>query len=119
MSTTAIAASNAYRRKVAQAAATGTALPRISHLAFGTGSRPYSLDDTALQTEFTRIAADVTVSGVTVKAFATLPGAIVGVRVLREVAAFASDGTLIGRRVITPKEFEPETEMDFELTFQY
>lgn len=119
MSTTAIAASNAYRRKVALAAANGTALPRISHLAFGTGSRPYDLEDTALQAEFTRIAAAVTVSGVTVKAVATLPGAIVGVRVLREVAALAADGTLIGRRVITPKEFEPETEMDFELTFQY
>jgi hypothetical protein len=35
------------------------------------------------------------------------------------VGAFASDGTLVGRRVIAPKEFEPETEMDFELTFQY
>jgi len=26
---------------------------------------------------------------------------------------------LVGKRVIAPKAFEPETEMDFELTFQY
>ncbi|MOA01623.1 hypothetical protein D3C78_1210410 [compost metagenome] len=104
---------------MATAAANGTALPRISHLAFGTGSRAYSLDDTALQSEFSRIAAQVSVTGVEVTAIATLQGAIVGTRVLREVGAFAADGTLIGRRVMTPKEFEPETEMEFELTFQY
>jgi hypothetical protein len=119
MSTTAIAATKAYRKKVALAAANGTAVPRISHLAFGSGDRAYSIDDTALQAEFLRLPATVSVNDVTVLATATLPGAQVGVRVLREVAAIASDGTLIGRRVITPKEFEPETEMDFELTFQY
>lgn len=119
MSTTAIATTTAYRRKVAAAAANGTAIPRISHIAFGTGSRPYSIDDTGLQAEFLRLPATVSVAGVQLLAVATLPGAQVGARVLREVAAFASDGTLVGRRVITPKEFEPETEMDFELTFQY
>jgi len=119
MSTTAIAATKGYRRKVALAAAKGTAIPRISHLAFGTGNRAYSVDDTALQTEFLRLPATVSVDDVQLLATATLPGDQVGVRVLREVGAFASDGTLVGRRVIAPKEFEPETEMDFELTFQY
>lgn len=119
MSTTATATTKAYRRKVALAAANGTAIPKISAIAFGSGSRPYSVDDTALQTEFLRLPAAVVVTDVSVVATVTLPGALVGGRVLREIAAIAADGTLVGRRVVTPKEFEPETEMDFELTFQY
>jgi hypothetical protein len=117
--TTAIASTKGYRRKVAMAAANGTAIPRVSHIAFGTGSRPYTVDDIALEAEFVRLPAAVSVSDVQLLAVATLEGATVGARVLREVGAFAADGTLIGRRVISPKEFEPETEMEFELTFQY
>jgi len=120
MSTTAIPATKTYRRKVALAAANGSALPRIAYLAFGTGSAAYDpAIDTTLPGEFARVAADTSVSDVTLTAIATLTGTQVGTRVLRGVAAFTSDGTLVGRRVITPKEFEPEMEMDFELTFQY
>lgn len=119
MSTTALAATNAYRNKVALAAAAGTALPKVSHLAFGTGSAAYAVSDTALQAEFLRIPAVVTVSGVTLTATATLLGAAAGDRIVREVGVFAQDGTLVGRRVFAPKEFEPESQMEFELTFQY
>jgi len=120
MSTTADPATNAYRRKVALAAANGTAVPRIRWLAFSTSSAPYDpATDTNLPGEFARIQADVSVADVTVTAKVTLAGATVGTRTLRSVAAFAADGTLVGKRVLAPKQFEPETEMDFELTFQY
>jgi len=120
MSTTAIAASKAYRRKVALAAANGTAIPRIRYLAFSTGNDAYDpATDKNLSGEFARIEADISVADVTVTATATLTGVKVGNRTLRSVAAFASDGTLVGKRVVAPKQFEPETEMDFTLTFQY
>jgi hypothetical protein len=119
MSTTAVAATNAYRKKVALAAAGGTALPRISHMAFGSGDRPYSLDDTALQTQFLKKEAAVSVSGVMVTARAVLLGTEAGLRTLQEVGIFAADGTLVGRRVVAPKQFEPETQIEFELNFQY
>src|SRR5690554_3443198 len=119
MSTTAVAATNAYRHKVAQAAAGGTALPRISHIAFGEGDRPYSLDDVDLQSRFLTKTATVSVAGVMVTATAVLLGTEAGTRTLREVGVFAVDGTLVGRRVIAPKQFEPETQIEFELNFQY
>jgi hypothetical protein len=119
MSTTAIAATEVYRQKVAQAAATGGALSPLATIAFGTGQAPYDIAQTALQAEFARVAAGVTHSGLLVKATATLTGATVGTRVLREVGAFTQDGTLVGRRVVAPKEFDGDTEMDFEITFQY
>lgn len=114
-----IAATYAYRRKVALAAANGTAISKIAYLAFGSGDRSYTLDDTRLQSEFKRVAATTVVSGVELLATATLKGTEAGSHTLREVGAFTADGTLVGRRVISPKQFEPETEMDFELTFQY
>jgi len=120
MSTTAIAATKSYRRKVALAAANGTPIPRIKFLAFSTNNAAYDpASDTSLPGEFVRIEADVSVADVTVTATATLKGATVGNRTLRSIAAFASDGTLVGKRVVAPKGFEPETEMDFTLTFQY
>lgn len=119
MSTTAIAATVAYRGCVAIAAATGGAVPRASHIAFGTGDRPYSVDDTDTDGEFARLPATATTSGVLLTVKAVLPGSTVGERTLRNVAVFASDGTLMGRKVISPKQFEPETQMEFELHFQY
>ena len=114
-----IAATYAYRRKVALAAASGHSISKISYLAFGSGDRPYALDDTRLQSEFKRVSASTVVSGVELLATATLKGRDVGSHTLREVGGFTADGTLVGRRIIAPKQFEPETEMDFELTFQY
>jgi len=120
MSTIADPATKVYRRKVALAAANGTAVPRIRYLAFSTNGAPYDpATDTGLPGEFSRVEADVSVADVIVTAKATLKGTVVGTRTLRSVAVFTVDGTLVGKRVIAPKEFEPETEMDFELAFQY
>jgi hypothetical protein len=46
-------------------------------------------------------------------------GEDVGENAVREVGVFAADGTLMGRRVVAPKELEPETEIEFELVFEY
>jgi len=73
----------------------------------------------SLPGEFARLNAEISVADVTVTAKATLTGTSVGSRTLRSVAVFTADGTLVGKRVLAPKAFEPETEMDFELTFQY
>lgn len=119
MSTTAIAATVAYRSRIANAAAAGSAVPRASHIAFGSGNRPYTVDDVTMQSEFARLPATATASGPLLTVKAVLPGATVGDRTLQEVGVFASDGTLMGRKVITPKQFEIETQMEFELHFQY
>jgi hypothetical protein len=119
MSTTAIAATNAYRQMIAQAAATGGAVSPIAFVAFGTGETPYTVDDIALNAEFLRIAASVSRNGVIVTAAATITGAQVGSRVLREVGAFTASGILVGRRIVAPKEFEPDTDFDIEIDFQY
>lgn len=120
MSTTAVATTLVYRNKVALAAAHGTALPKINRLAFSESAAAYDPGtETAVPGQFHVATAAASVSGAMLTATATLKGADVGTRVLRSVAALAEDGTLVGRKVITPKEFEPETEMDFELFFQY
>lgn len=119
MSTTAIAATNLYRNKVAIAAAGSGPMPQATHVAFGDGDAPYTLDDTELAGEFLRMASVNTVDGVMLTVLATITGAQAGAHVLREVGVFAEDGTLMGRRVLAPKEFETEMQLDFELTFQY
>lgn len=119
MSTTAIATTNTYRQRIAQAAAAGGALSPIARIAFGSGQRPYSLDDTALQAQFAQVAATVTRAGVLVTATAVLTGAQAGSNALREVGVYTADGTLVARRVVAPKEFEPEMQIEYEITFQY
>lgn len=119
MSTIATAVTSIYRKKVAQAAAHGTAIPRMAYLAFGTGDRPYDLDDVEMHAGFLTVPAHVTVAGVQVTAAAAITGLQTGSRTVREVGVFAEDHTLIGRRVIAPKKLEPETQIEFELTFQY
>lgn len=119
MSTTAIAATTAYRHQVALRAANGGALPAAAWIAFGTGARPYTLDDTALEAEFFRVPANNSVAGVQMTVAGVLTGIDAGAHVLREVGVFSADGTLMGRRVLTPKELEPETQLEIELVFQY
>ncbi len=115
-----IAATAAYRNKVALAAANGTVLPQAAWLAFGSGDRLYYPDiDVALQNEFLRVATVNTVDGARMTVAGTLAGAAAGMNITREVAVIASDGTLMGRRVVAPKELEPETEIDFEIVFEY
>lgn len=119
MSTTAIAATKTYRHKVALSAATGAALPKAAWVAFGAGARPYTLDDVELESEFCRVPADNRVAGVQMTVAGVLTGVAAGAHVLREVGVFSADGTLMGRRVFTPKELEPETQLEIELVFQY
>lgn len=119
MSTIAIAATNAYRSAVALAAAEGGFLPRAEYIAFGSSSAPYTLDDTALAAEWLRVPVTNTTSGPLLTVAGVLSGAAAGLNVLREVGVIAADGTLMGRRVLTPKELEPETQLEFEITFQY
>lgn len=115
-----VAASAAYRHQVALAAANGTPIPRAAWLAFGTGDRPYSPDtDLALEAEFLRVATINQVDGPRLAVSGVLQGAATGTNVVREVAVIAVDGTLMGRRVVAPKELEPETEIEFELVFEY
>lgn len=119
MSTTAIAATNAYRHKVALTAAAGGALPKAAWVAFGAGARPYTLDDIAMEAEFFRVSSNNSVDGVQLTVAGVLTGIDAGAHVLREVGVFSADGTLMGRRVLTPKELEPETQLEIELVFQY
>jgi len=117
---TAIAATAAYRNKVATAAATGGAIPKATWLAVGSGDAPYSPDtDTALQVEVFRVATTNEVSGASMTVRGVVSGEDVGENVVREVGVFAADGTLMGRRVVAPKELEPETEIEFEIVFEY
>lgn len=115
-----IAATIAYRSLVALAAANGTAVPRAAFMAFGTGDDAYSPDtDTALRAEFLRVPTTNSPVGPSLAVIAVLQGVAAGNNIVREVAVIASDGTLMGRRVVAPKQLEPETEIEFELIFEY
>lgn len=111
---------HAYRSQVAHAAAGGLALPAISLIAFGSGDSPYSPEtDTALDAEILRLPAQAEAEGPVLTVRATLVGTYIGDQVVREIGAFTSDGTLVGRRTIKPLELEPFAEFDVEMTFEY
>lgn len=113
-------ATHAYRALVARCAAEGALMPKISHIAFGTGQRPYAPEaDADLDKELIRLPAVTTAEGPLLSTRVTLVGSYIGDAVIREVGAFAADGTLVGRRVIKPTELEPYAELDIELTFEY
>lgn len=118
--TPSIAATTAHRQSVALAVAKGGAMPRAAWLAFGGSERPYDpANDKALGAEFLRVTAICTVAGPRLTVSGVLTGAAAGSNIVREVGVFADDGTLMGRRVFRPKELEPETEIEFELIFEY
>lgn len=115
-----ILTTTAYRSYLAAAAASGGTLSPISHLAFGTGTRPYSPDeDTELEREAVRLSATTTSSGPEAKASATLPGTAVSGLAITEVGAFTADGVLVARKTIAPIELESYGEMDFDIIFEY
>lgn len=110
----------AYRSAVAAAAAGGAPISPIAFMAFGTLDTPYSPDtDTDVPGEFKRLPLSVSVQGPNVVARAVLTGADAGMNVVRGVGVFTSAGTLVGRRVLAPKELEAEAELEIEITFEY
>lgn len=113
-------ATHAYRALVARCAAEGGHLPKISRIAFGSGDHPYSPEaDVSMEKELVRLPAVTSADGPLVTIRATLAGSYIGDAVIREIGAFADDGTLVGRRVIKPTELEPFAELDIEMTFEY
>ncbi|MBP9526915.1 MAG: phage tail protein [Laribacter sp.] len=120
MTQQAIAVTHDYRHKVALAAANGTAVPRAAFMAFGSGSRPYAPEtDTALEAEFVRVPTTNSVTGPELTVSAVLTGTAAAGHTLREVGVFAADGTLMGRRVLAPKAFEPDTGFELDIIFEY
>lgn len=119
MTSIAIAATTAYRAKVALRAAQGGQMPRAAELGFGSGAAPYTLSDTGLAAEWLRVPTTNTADGPVLTVAGVLSGTAAGSNILREVGVFDDEGTLMGRRVLTPKELEPETQLEFEITFQY
>ncbi len=119
MTSIAIAATTAYRAKVALRAAEGGQMPRAAELGFGSGDAPYTLSDTALAAQWLRVPTVNTTAGPVLTVTGVLSGTQAGANTLREVGVFDEEGTLMGRRVLTPKELEPETQLEFEIIFQY
>lgn len=114
-----IITANAYRSRVALAAAEGGLMPRAAFMAFGAGSSPYQISDTGLEAEWLRVPVINTTDGPLLTVSGLLSGGDAGSNVLREVGVFTDDGVLMGRRVLSAKELEPETRLEFEITFQY
>lgn len=111
---------NAYRHKIALAAANGGNLPETKYMAFGSGSTPYDpANDTALESEWHRVEVVNIVSGALLTVTGVLQGGNAGVNILREIGVFDSENTLMGRKIVAPKEFEPEGEFEAEITFEY
>lgn len=113
-------ASFAYRHQVAMSAATGAAISPAAFMVFGSSDRPYSPeDDTGAYAEFARVPVTYKVVGAELTVSGTLLGSMVGSNVLREVAVLTAAGTLMGRRVVKPKEFEDSTELETDMAFEY
>lgn len=111
---------HAYRSVIAQAAATGGAVPAINVIAIGSGTQPYSPEaDTALAAELLRLPASAEPDGPVVTVRTTLSGAHVGDHVVREIGVFTDSGVLVARRTIKPLELELFAELDIEMTFEY
>jgi len=117
---TVIPATETYRTKVAAAAASGTPLPAITTVAWGTGSTPASPDDQSLDSEAHRQSVDSAVAdGVTLKIGATLAGGSVLGLGIREVGIFDADGDLAARRVHSPLELDSGTSIVATLDLQF
>ncbi len=59
------------------------------------------------------------VTGPELTVSAVLTGTAAAGHTLREVGVFAADGTLMGRRVLAPKAFEPDTGFELDIIFEY
>lgn len=123
MSLQQVPASHAYRRLVAAAAANGTVISPLATMVFSDRDTPYQpeTDTTATATagEIARVAITRTVNGAAVLAVGVLQGAVTAGRTVRSVAVLTGNGVLVGRRVIAPKELEPEAQIEVEIAFEY
>lgn len=116
---TTIPATNAYREKVAAAAASGGSLPAASEIAFGTGTAGSSPDDTSLESEVHRNSLEsASASDTVLSCTGTLTGEESG-EAISEVGIFDADGDLMGRRAFKPKQLESESSLEFTLDFQF
>lgn len=114
-----IPATNAYRTKVAAAAAAGSALPAASKIAFGTGTSGSAPDDTSLEAEVHRKDLDsVTAAGTILTCSGELLGTESAAQIT-EVGILDADDDLMGRRSFLPKQLEAESSLEFTLDFQF
>lgn len=115
-----IPATTQFRAKVAAAVAAGGSVPAITHVGWGTNGDPPSPDQTALGDEVHRQAVDsATADGVLLTVLATLRGDDVQGHAIREIGLFDADGDLAARRVFSPLELDPGTEIDATLDLQF
>jgi phage-related tail fiber protein len=115
-----IPATEQFRTKVAAAVAAGSAVPAITHAAWGTNGDPASPTETALGAEVHRQAvATATPDGVLLHITATLAGDDVIGHAIREIGLFDSDGDLAARRAFSPLELDSGTEIDATLDLQF
>lgn len=115
-----IAATEAFRSKVAIAVAHGYAAPTITHVAWGSGSDLERPEDIQLQNEVARtIVSNRTPDGVTLSITAEINGEQTSGATLTEVGLIDSDGDLAGRRVFSPIQLDSGTSITttFNLIF--
>lgn len=109
-----------FRAKVAAAVAAGTAVPRITHAAWGTDGTPAPIDESSLRTEVHRQPVDsATPEGVTLHVLTVLHGESVPGHAIRELGLIDSDGDLAARRTFGAKELESGTELEITLDLQF
>ena len=114
------AATHVYRSAVASAVAGSAPLAPAQYVVFGEGGRTYSPEtDTEMDSPFAQSLAECSTEGVTLIVRGKLTGQQAEGRVVREVGVLTSDGTLMGRRVVAPKELEVESEYEVVLKFEY
>lgn len=114
------AATHAYRSAVALAVAGAAPLATAQYVVFGEGSTPHSPDtDVAMDKPFAQSIAECSADGPTLTVKGKLTGEQAAGRIVREIGVLASDGTLMGRRVVAPKELELESEYELVLRFEY
>ena len=110
----------AYRHQVAVSAATGDAISKAAWMCFGSGDKAYSPDeDVALVAEFARVPVVCVVNGSVLTVRGNLTGIQAGDNVLREFSVETESGVMMGRRVVKPKQFEPSSEIELDLDFEY
>lgn len=113
-------ATRAYRSAVALAVAGAAPLAQAQYMVFGEGDRPHSPEtETEMDAPLLQVVAECTTDGPTLIVTGKITGQQAAGRKIREVGVLASDGTLMGRRVVAPKELELETEYEVSLRFEY